>query len=281
MTAKLLDGKKAAQVVKDHVKTQIQEHNLKPTLEVILVGDNPASQAYVKGKHKDCQEVGIESIITKLPETVTTVEVIQKIQDSKADGIIVQLPLPKHIDQNIVIDAIPYTKDVDCFRNINLGNLFTDTGIFSPCTPLGIMELLWEYKLDVVGKHCVIIGRSNIVGKPLALMLINVGATVTVCNSHTQNLKELTKQADILVSAVGKPKFVTADMVKDGAVVVDVGINRTEDGKLCGDVDFEKVSEVASWITPVPGGVGLMTRAMLLQNTVWACENNRRFKDEH
>lgn len=273
--AQILDGKLASAALKDKMKTYIQEQGLKPTLEVILVGDDPASAVYVKGKRQDCESVGIQSIITQLPSTATTEEVIGAIYKSWADGIIVQLPLPKHIDKDQVIRAIPFTRDVDCFRDINIGNLFLDGGIYAPCTPAGILELLCMNSIEVEGKHCVIVGRSNIVGKPLALMLINRGATVTVCNSHTANLADLTKQADILVSAVGKPKFITQDMVKPDAVVIDVGINRDAEGNLCGDVDFEEVSKVASWITPVPGGVGLMTRAMLLQNTIWACKNRQ------
>lgn len=273
--AKLLDGRVAATVLKNDMRAYIHKHQLKPSLEVIVVGDDPASAAYVRGKHRDCESVGIQSIITQLPATATTEEVVGAVYKSWADGIIVQLPLPSHIDKDQVIRAIPFTRDVDCFRDINIGNLFLGGGIYEPCTPAGIMELLYMNGIEVDGKHCVIVGRSNIVGKPLAVMLINHGATVTVCNSHTVNLSELTKQADILISAVGKPKFITSNMVKPGAVVVDVGINRNADGNLCGDVDFDEVSKVASWITPVPGGVGLMTRAMLLQNTIWACKNNQ------
>lgn len=271
MKAKLLDGKKVSQVIKDQVRAQIQEHKLKPVLEIITVG------SLHTGIKDDCQEVGIELVVTELPEDVKyEYDVMQAIWQSQADGIFVQLPLPNHLNQHIITSAIPCAKDVGCYKNTNLGNLFNDDGVFSPCTPLGIMELLWEYHIELVGKHCVVVGRSDMVGKPLALMLINAGATVTVCNSHTQNLSEITRQADILISTVGKPNLINANMVKYGAVIVDVGVVKTESGEVCGSVDFEEVSNVAGWITSVIDGVGLMTKAMLLQNTVWACENKQQ-----
>lgn len=280
--AQILDGKLASAALKDKMKTYIQEQGLKPTLEVILVGDDPASAVYVKDKCQDCESVGIQPIITQLPDTATTEEVIEAIYKSWADGIIVQLPLPSHIDKDQVIRAIPFTRDVDCLRDINIGNLFLGGGVYEPCMPAGIIELLYTNDIEVCGKHCVVVDKSNIAGKLgkfLALILINYGATVTVCNSHTANLEDLTKQADILISAAGKPKFITSQMVKPGVIVIDagtdVGINRDAEGNLCGDVDFEEVSKVASWITPVPGGVGLMTRAILLQNTIWACKNRQ------
>jgi methylenetetrahydrofolate dehydrogenase (NADP+)/methenyltetrahydrofolate cyclohydrolase len=239
-----------------------------------MVGNNPASRAYVNGKLKDCEECGINFLLSCLSEDVTQQEIIDKIntlnQDSSIHGILVQLPLPAWFDKAEIISAIAPEKDVDCFCAENIGKMVANYSGFLPCTPLGIMNMLDVYDIDVTGKHCVVIGRSDIVGKPMASLLINRGATVTVCHSQTANLQSHTQMADIIICAVGKEKFLTADMVKDGVIVIDVGINRNADGKLCGDVDFEAVAEKASAITPVPGGVGLMTRAALLINILRA-----------
>ena len=245
-----------------------------PRLAVIMIGNNPASQAYVNGKKRDCEECDIDFELIHLDESSTQEEVIRIIErlnvDRAVKGILVQLPIPRHLDKDAIIKAIDPRKDVDCFCEENLGRLFLNRPMFEPCTPSGIIDLMSFYGIDVVGKHCVIIGRSDIVGKPLATMLINYGATVTVCNSHTQDLKSITQSADIIVCAVGKPKFLTADMIREGAIVIDVGINKSEDGKLCGDADFDDVKGKAGAITPVPGGVGLMTRAALMKNIIKA-----------
>lgn len=264
----IIDGKAIAA----QVKASLQGSDAK--LAVIMVGDDPASSVYVRNKERACAEVGIRSCSRRLPATASTKEVIASIAELSAwaDGILVQLPLPEHIDEKKVLGAIPPEKDVDCFHPYNIGKLLTGEAVLRPCTPAGILHLLG----DVSGKHCVIIGRSNIVGKPLALMLLHANATVTVCHSKTKDLASYTRQADVLISAVGKPRFITADMVKPGAVVIDVGINRDENGKLCGDVAFEEVAAKASAITPVPGGVGPMTVAMLLKNTVEAASYQKR-----
>lgn len=264
----IIDGKAIAA----QVKASLQGSDAK--LAVIMVGDDPASSVYVRNKERACAEVGIRSCSRRLPATASTKEVIASIAELSAwaDGILVQLPLPEHIDEKKVLGAIPPEKDVDCFHPYNIGKLLTGEASLRPCTPAGILHLLG----DVSGKHCVIIGRSNIVGKPLALMLLHANATVTVCHSKTEDLASYTRQADVLISAVGKPRFITADMVKRGAVVIDVGINRDENGKLCGDVAFEEVAAKASAITPVPGGVGPMTVAMLLKNTVEAASYQKR-----
>lgn len=264
----IIDGKAIAA----QVKASLQGSDAK--LAVIMVGDDPASSVYVRNKERACAEVGIRSCSRRLPATASTKEVIASIAELSAwaDGILVQLPLPEHIDEKKVLGAIPPEKDVDCFHPYNIGKLLTGEVGLRPCTPAGILHLLG----DVSGKHCVIIGRSNIVGKPLALMLLHANATVTVCHSKTKDLASYTRQADVLISAVGKPRFITADMVKPGAVVIDVGINRDENGKLCGDVAFEEVAAKASAITPVPGGVGPMTVAMLLKNTVEAASYQKR-----
>ena len=275
--AKIIDGKIISEGIKQEIKTQVlalKEKGVTPSLTVIVVGNNPASAAYIKGKQKDCEECGINSQIIALPETTAKEEIIEKVKelnkDDTVNGILVQLPLPEHINSNEVISVISPQKDVDGFTTISAGNLMLGTEGFRSCTPAGVILMLKKAEVEISGKHCVVIGRSNIVGKPLAVMLIEENATVTVCHSKTINIKEMTLQADILISAVGKQGFVTRDMVKQGAVVVDIGINRNEEGKLCGDVSFEEVSEVASAITPVPGGVGLMTRVVLLQNTIKA-----------
>lgn len=277
--AEIISGKEVAAVLNEGTAAKVAELKNKGigvSLAVIIVGDDPASKVYVNNKKKACEKLGITSYEYVLPESTTQEELMQTVKklNERADvnGILCQLPLPKHLDSNAVIDAIAPEKDVDCFSPTNVGLLNIGRGRLSPCTPAGIMDML-EYKnISVSGKHCVVIGRSNIVGKPMSALLLAADATVTVCHSKTQNLKEITKTADVLIAAVGRPKFVTADMVKDGAVVIDVGIHRTESGKLCGDVDFESVEPKASYITPVPGGVGPMTIARLMRNTVTAAK---------
>ncbi|MBQ7950452.1 MAG: bifunctional methylenetetrahydrofolate dehydrogenase/methenyltetrahydrofolate cyclohydrolase FolD [Clostridia bacterium] len=278
----ILDGKLVSQRIKDALREEVE--NLKNQgvsvgLTVIIVGDDPASRVYVNSKRKACEALGIVSQEFALPEDTTEEELLSLIeklnQDEKVNGILVQLPLPKHINEERVINTIDPAKDVDAFHPQNVGKIMIGNYDFLPCTPAGVMELIKESGIDVSGKECVVLGRSNIVGKPQAMLLLHQNGTVTICHSRTQNLKEVTKRADILVAAIGKPHFVTADMVKEGAVVIDVGINRLADKTLCGDVDFEAVSKVASAITPVPGGVGPMTIAMLMKNTVTAaiCQN--------
>ena len=278
--AELISGKLVSSEVRKNITTEIaafeKESGIKPGLAVILVGNNPASAVYVRNKHKACLEVGINSYEITMPEETTEEELLAKIAELNTDknvhGILVQLPLPKHISEDNVINSISPDKDVDAFHPANVGKIVIGKYDFLPCTPAGIMELLHFYNVDINGKECVVIGRSNIVGKPMALLLLAENGTVTVCHSRTKDLKEVTKRADILVVAIGRPKFVTADMVKEGAVVIDVGINRLDDGKLCGDVDFEAVEPIASMITPVPGGVGPMTITMLLKNTLTAAK---------
>lgn len=277
--ATLLDGKKTAAEVKEKVAGEVsalKEKGIDIGLAVVIVGDDPASRVYVNNKKKDCAQVGIRSEEFAMPKETTQKELVDLIKKLNArkdiNGILVQLPLPKHLDEKDVINTICVDKDVDAFHPSNVGRIMIGDFDFLPCTPAGIMELIDSEKIDVDGKSCVVIGRSNIVGKPMGMLLLHRNGTVTICHSHTKNLKEIAKNADILVAAVGKPHFVTADMVKEGAVVIDVGMDRTPDGKLCGDVDFDAVSKVASFITPVPGGVGPMTRAMLLKNTVKAAK---------
>ncbi len=274
MTAKILDGKKIAAEIRASVKGEtllLKERGIVPGLAVVLVGDNPASKVYVGQKEKGCLEAGFASFLHRLPGGTSQKDLLDLIGKLNADplvhGILVQLPLPDQIDEEKVIAAIKPEKDVDGFSPVNMGRLVAGMSAIEPCTPKGIMRLLEASRIELAGKEAVVIGRSNIVGKPVALMLLARSATVTVCHSRTRDLAEHTKRADILVAAVGRPRFVTADMVKDGVVVIDVGINRLEEG-LVGDVDFEGVSEKASWITPVPGGVGPMTIAMLLENTL-------------
>lgn len=277
--AEIISGKEVAAVLNEGTAAKVAElknKGIEVSLAVIIVGDDPASKVYVNNKKKACEKLGITSYEYVLPESTTQEELMQTVKElnERADvnGILCQLPLPKHLDSNAVIDAIAPEKDVDCFSPTNVGLLNIGRGRLSPCTPAGIMDML-EYKnISVSGKHCVVIGRSNIVGKPMSALLLAADATVTVCHSKTQNLKQITKTADVLIAAVGRPKFVTADMVKDGAVVIDVGIHRTESGKLCGDVDFDSVEPKASYITPVPGGVGPMTIARLMRNTVTAAK---------
>ena len=276
--AVLMDGKLVSEKTRENIKSEVErlknEFNKTPGLAVIVVGDDPASAVYVRNKHKACLAVGMNSYQIALPATISQDELISKIEelnaDPSVDGILVQLPLPAHISELAVTKAILPEKDVDAFHSENVGKIMIGKYDFLPCTPAGIVRLLDFYNISVEGKSCVVIGRSNIVGKPMALLLLERNGTVTVCHSKTKNLKEITKTADIIIVAIGKPRFLTADMVKPGAVIVDVGINRGDDGKLVGDVDFEAVSEVASYITPVPGGVGPMTITMLLENTLTA-----------
>ncbi len=270
----IISGKDISTSIREEIKTEISNMQVRPGLAVILVGNDPASAVYVRNKNKACEEVGIYSEMYTLPEETTREELLGLVEQlnhsPKIHGILVQLPLPKHLDAEEVIMAINPEKDVDAFHPVNVGKIMIGNFDFLPCTPAGVMELLKRSGIEVAGKECVVIGRSNIVGKPQAMLLLHENATVTVCHSKTKNLAEVCKRADVLVSAVGKAKFVTADMVKDGAVVIDVGMNRDENGKLCGDVDFEAVSKKTSYITPVPGGVGPMTITMLLKNTVTA-----------
>ena len=251
---------------------KLKEQGIVPGLAVILVGEDPASRSYVKGKEKGCEQVGIYSELIELPETITEERLLAEIDrlngDDRINGILVQLPLPKHIEEKAIIERISPEKDVDGFHPISVGRMMTGQDTFLPCTPHGIVELVKETNLDISGKHVVVIGRSNIVGKPVGQLFLNENATVTYCHSKTQNMKELSKLADILIVAVGRPKMITADYIKEGAVVIDVGVNRLETGKLCGDVDFDNVLNVAGYITPVPKGVGSMTITMLLHNTV-------------
>lgn len=279
--AKILDGKALALKIKSQIAAEIKlkvEAGIRPPcLAVILVGDDSASAVYVRNKKTDCAEVGIRSLEFLFDSTITTETLVTKINelnnDPTVDGILVQLPLPKGLDETAVIAAISPLKDVDAFVPSNVGHIMLGTPIFLPCTPAGVMELLAEYNISIAGKECVIVGRSNIVGKPMAMLLLSANGTVTVCHSRTKDLAEVVKRADIVVAAVGKEKLITADMVKQDAVVIDVGINRGKDGKLCGDVDFDSVKEVASFISPVPGGVGVMTRAMLMKNTITSWKN--------
>ena len=274
-----IDGKEVSASVRNSITEKVNELRAKgvtPGLAVIIVGNDPASRVYVNNKKKGCEQTGMNSFEYALPEETTTEELISLIEklngEKDVHGILCQLPVPKHIDEEKVLNAISPDKDVDAFHPVNCGKVMTGDYTFAPCTPAGMVEMLKYYNIPVAGKHCVIIGRSNIVGKPMAMLMLKENATVTVCHSRTQNLAEITKQADILVAAVGRPKFVTPDMVKDGAVVLDVGINRMDDGKLCGDVDFDAVCEKTSYITPDPGGVGPMTITMLLKNTLAAAE---------
>lgn len=276
---KILDGKMVSQRIKAHLAEEVaalKKQNINPGLAVVLVGEDPASKIYVNNKKKACEEIGIYSEVYTLPEDTAESDLLDLIDvlnnNSRISGILVQLPVPRHINEEKVLMAIDYKKDVDAFHPVNVGKIMIGSQSFLPCTPAGIMELIAESGIDVSGKNCVVIGRSNIVGKPAAMLLLQQNATVTICHSKTKDLAEITKNADIIVAAVGRPNFVTADMIKEGAVVIDVGINRLPDKKICGDVDFEAVSKVASAITPVPGGVGPMTIAMLMQNTVTAAK---------
>ena len=271
-----IDGKALAAKVKARVAEGAAQLPRKAGLAVILVGDDPASRVYVSGKEKDCAECGIQSFEHKLPAETSQEELLALIEklnnDPLVDGILCQLPLPKGLDEEAVINAIVPDKDVDCFHPFNVGRMVIGEPVFLPCTPSGVMEMMKEYEIPVRGKRCVVLGRSNIVGKPMSMLLTQADGTVTTCHSRTEELAEITRQADILVSAIGKTRFVTADMVKEGAVVIDVAMNRDENGKLCGDVDFAAVEPKASYITPVPGGVGPMTRAMLMENILAAAK---------
>lgn len=277
--AKIIDGKAVSQFVKDEVKKEVSalgEKGVSVGLAVIIVGNDPASRTYVNNKKKACEATGIISEEYALPEDTTMDELLALIKELNAkksiNGILCQLPLPKHLDERAVIENIDPIKDVDAFHAVNTGHIMIGDYSFLPCTPAGIMEMLKYYNIEIEGKECVVIGRSNIVGKPMAMLLLQKNGTVTICHSRTKNLKEVTSRADILVAAVGIPYFVTADMVKDGAVVIDVGMDRNKEGKLCGDVDFAEVEKKASYITPVPGGVGPMTIATLMKNTVTAAK---------
>ena len=278
--AQIMDGKALAKKIKEQVAAEAAALPRRPGLAVILVGENPASQVYVRGKEKDCEECGILNLGCKIPAETSEEELLRIIAEMNADpavdGILVQLPLPAHIDEGKVLRAISPAKDVDCFHPENVGEMMVGDPICWPCTPFGVMELLREYGISAAGKHCVVLGRSNIVGKPMTLLLLRDNGTVTVCHSRTPDLKEQCLKADILVAAVGKVNLVTADMVKEGAVVIDVAMNRNEDGKLCGDVDYAAVAEKASYITPVPGGVGPMTRAVLMRNVLAAAKDHQK-----
>ena len=282
---KLIDGKLVSASVKEtaaHQVAELADNGISVGLAVILVGENPASKIYVSNKKKACEQLGIRSFEYLLPESATQDELLELIHtlnsEKNINGILCQLPLPRHMDEKAVIAAINPEKDVDAFHAVNVGKIMIGDYDFVPCTPAGVMEMLKYYDIDPAGKSCVVIGRSNIVGKPMAMLLLHKNGTVTVCHSRTQNLADITSRADILVAAVGKAKFVTADMVRQGAVVIDVGMNR-DDGKLCGDVDFDAVAPKCSYITPVPGGVGPMTIAMLMKNTVTAAKRQNGIKD--
>ena len=281
--AKIIDGKAISLAIKDELKEKVAEYKNKGidiTLAVVKVGNDPASAVYVRNKEKACEYVGINSRTLALPEETTQEELLNIVrelnEDDTVNGILVQLPLPKHIDESEILLAINSTKDVDGFHPVNVGKMVIGEDTFLPCTPAGIIEMLKRSDIDMEGKECVVIGRSNIVGKPMSLLMLKENATVTIAHSRTKDLKEVTKRADILVAAIGKPKFVTADYVKEGAVVIDVGMDRDENGKLCGDVDFESVEPKVSAITPVPGGVGPMTVTMLLVNCLRSVELNKK-----
>lgn len=279
MAAKLIDGKAVSQKIKMQVKTRVEklaQQGIVPGLAVVLVGEDSASLTYVKNKKKTCESLGMRSDLHQFPDTLTEQELLAKIDELNSDpgihGILVQLPLPQQIDEFKVITAISPEKDVDGFHPISVGNMMIGKDAFLPCTPHGIMELLAHYGIDPAGKHAVVIGRSNIVGKPIGQLLLQKDATVTYCHSKTKDLANFTAQADILIAAIGRAKFIDRTFIKPGAVIIDVGMNRDENGKLCGDVDFEDVQETASFVTPVPGGVGPMTIAMLMENTLESAE---------
>lgn len=274
MKMTLIDGKAVSAAVKERIRKEIEEENLEIGLAVVIVGNDQASRVYVNNKKKACELCGIKSYEYALPEETTEYQLLKLIDDlnndSRVNGILVQLPLPGHINEKEVIGYISPEKDVDAFNAVNVGKIMIGDYSFLPCTPAGVMELIHSTGTEISGKECVVIGRSNIVGKPMAMLLLHENATVTICHSKTANLKEVCARADILVSAVGRAGFVTSDMVKEGAVVIDVGMNRNAEGKLCGDVDFENVKDKCGFITPVPGGVGPMTIAMLMENTLRA-----------
>lgn len=281
--ATILSGKTVSARIKENLKKEVEELKVKgilPGLAVIIVGEDPASKVYVGRKEAMCEELGMHSEKFALPESTTQEELIALVEklncDDKIHGILVQLPLPRHLDEKAVINTINPKKDVDAFHPVNVGKIMIGDYDFVPCTPAGIMELIAESGVTVEGKTCVVVGRSNIVGKPMSMLLLHQNGTVTTCHSRTKNISEVTKSADILVAAVGKANFITKDMVKPGAVVIDVGMNRLDDGRLVGDVDFENVEKIAGAITPVPGGVGPMTIAMLMKNTFTAAKNSTK-----
>lgn len=284
--ANIIDGKQIANEIKESVKQQVEElkaNGVNPCLAVILVGEDPASMVYVNNKEKTCNKLGIESRVYRLNDQTTTEELLSLIEnlnnDKNVHGILLQHPVPSQIDEKLAFNTILPEKDVDGFNNINVGKLSNnEKDAFVPCTPLGVLEMLKHESIEIEGKHCVVVGRSSIVGKPMAKLMLNENATVTVCHSKTKNLSAITKLADILICTVGKPEFITADMIKEGAVVIDVGINRI-DGKLGGDVKFDDASKVAGFITPVPGGVGPMTIAMLMKNTVKAANEKNKLQN--
>lgn len=282
---KIIDGKLISKSVKDKIAEEVQElkkSGITPGLAVIIVGEDPASQIYVRNKQRACEEVGFESFKYELPESTTQNELLELIKklnnDDRVNGILCQLPLPKHINESTVINNISPKKDVDAFHPENVGKIMIGDYSFLPCTPAGVMELIASTGTDITGKECVVVGRSNIVGKPMAMLLLHKSGTVTVCHSKTQDLKAECRRADILVAAVGVAKLITGDMVKEGAVLIDVGMNRDENGKLCGDIDFDSCKDKASYITPVPGGVGPMTIAMLMKNTLTAAKEQNGIK---
>ncbi|MGN0593694.1 MAG: bifunctional methylenetetrahydrofolate dehydrogenase/methenyltetrahydrofolate cyclohydrolase FolD [Hominimerdicola sp.] len=283
--SKIIDGKQVSAQVKERIRNEVETlkaNGVEIGLAVVIVGDDPASKVYVRNKKKACEECGIKSFEYALPAETTEEELLELVNtlnnDDKVDGILVQLPLPKHLDDKVIIDNIRPDKDVDAFHPVNVGKIMIGDYSFLPCTPAGVMELIDSTGVEVTGKECVVIGRSNIVGKPQAMLLLHKSGTVTICHSKTKNLKEVCSRADILVAAVGRAKMITADYIKEGAVVIDVGMNRDENGKLCGDVDFEDCKDKAGYITPVPGGVGPMTIAMLMQNTLTAGKNHHHCK---
>ena len=275
----IIDGKAVSASVKERIKDEtakLKEQGIEVGLAVVIVGEDPASKVYVRNKKKACEEVGFNSYEYALPEETTEQELLDLVNklnaDEKVNGILVQLPLPKHLDDKVIINNILPEKDVDAFHPVNVGKIMIGDYNFLPCTPAGVMELIAATGTEIQGKECVVIGRSNIVGKPMAMLLLHKSGTVTICHSKTKDLKKVASRADILVAAIGKPKFITADYIKEGAVVIDVGMDRDENGKLCGDVDFENCKDKAGFITPVPGGVGPMTIAMLMQNTLTAAK---------
>ncbi|MBQ7835864.1 MAG: bifunctional methylenetetrahydrofolate dehydrogenase/methenyltetrahydrofolate cyclohydrolase FolD [Clostridia bacterium] len=280
--AHIIDGKKIAADTRADIARRVEgfktENGFVPGLAVIIVGENPASKVYVRNKKKACEDVGMFSVVIEMPEETKQEELMAKIEELKCDssihGILVQLPLPRHLDEDAVIAAIPPEKDVDAFHAQNTGKIMIGDFDFLPCTPAGVMKMLEYEGVEIEGKECVVVGRSNIVGKPQAMLLLHKNGTVTICHSRTKNLSEVTRRADILVVAVGRADFITGDMIKPGAVVIDVGMNRRDDGKLTGDVDFESAEKVAGMITPVPGGVGPMTITMLLENTLTAAKKS-------
>lgn len=284
--ARIIDGKQISKEIRADIAVEcaaLRAKGIIPGLAVIIVGNDPASQVYVRNKKKACEEVGFNSEVYELPESTTEAELLSLVErlnsDSSIHGILVQLPLPKQLDDKLIIDHIDPSKDVDAFHPVNVGRIMIGDYDFLPCTPAGVMALLEKSNIEVGGKECVVLGRSNIVGKPQAMLLLHANGTVTVCHSKTKNLADITRRADILVAAIGKADFITGDMIKDGAVVIDVGMNRKADGKLTGDVDFASVEPKASYITPVPGGVGPMTITMLLKNTLTSAKRHNGIND--